>query len=177
VEPKPSADRSKLSGIRWIKFGFDKIYNPVIWLAGDHQNATPWDWRKLEEMKEKFKRAIASEGPKALSQEHKEAMKTDLLRETYGRFATKSGEIWWQNEPMILKVDRDRGVNGCNIKGLGLRISVQLQPYHISSTWARPFTGDNECPPEPLGGWVVDITENPLREKEPSTKNLLCGCI
>jgi hypothetical protein len=157
LEPKSSSDSSKLSPIRWIKFGFDEEYNPMLWLAGDYQFE-----EEVIETRESFKRAIASKSSKVRTEEHKEAMKQGLLREAPGVLVWYVETRRWKDTPMTLRVDRHRGVQELKIKGLGLKISVQLQSYPISSTWARQQPTDDGTPSQTMWGWVVDVTEVPL---------------
>ncbi|PMD12706.1 hypothetical protein NA56DRAFT_638772 [Hyaloscypha hepaticicola] len=164
IKPKDNSNSRKLTTIRWIKFGFDEEYNPVIWLATDHRSAR---------LRELFERARASQRK---SPEYKEAFNEDLLRSVQGKFAKSYTNLRLPDKPvgmaMTLRVDGNRELEELEIEGM--KISVQLQPYRSPSIVSRQTTdviSGFRLDPDLV--WTVDITETrmPL-----TTKSFFCCC-
>jgi hypothetical protein len=146
INPKDSSDTSKWSEIRWIKFGFTRNFNPVLWLANDSQSGR---------LQESFERAEHS-GPQ--SHEHKEAMKEDLIDVNEG-WQDKKLHYEWPEGRAIVEGSRETGIRDFVIAKLGLKISVQLQPFCSPTMEISGNTDGSGLPLRPMMVWVVDITE------------------
>jgi hypothetical protein len=136
---------SNWSQIRWIKFGFDKRFNPVLWLANDSQS---------ERLQVPFEQALASG---VGSDQHHNLMKDDIYRSGL-EYRRDSDDLRydWPEGRVIVEVPRHSGIESFVIRTLDLEISVRLQPYR-SPTMAL----SSRNTPMPLLVWVVDITQTP----------------
>jgi hypothetical protein len=168
IEPKTTSDVSKTSGIRWVEFGFDETHNPMLWLAGVKHSA---------QIKETFENGMNNCHLRAASQVNYEDREEDQLRGIPAVLVRSHRDHHWPQTPICLKIDRNNGLNGLRIKGLGLKISVQMQHYPIPFVWTRLPSNNSDVPSKRVWGRVVDITEDPLPITPTYVEFLLYGCL
>ena len=151
-EPLNSCARSGNSKIRWIKFGFDDDFNPVLWLANDKHS---------DRLRSVFEQAALSGSN---SQMHKEIMGVDGIAEGKYKEYRQRDTLDWRNllskeGAFFMTVDKKKGLLGHKISSLKLKISVELQHHH-SQTLASALDIDASRPSlDAMGIWVVDITD------------------
>ena len=142
-------DEPEWSKIRWIKFGFDQEFNPMLLLA-NYSNlmlGTQQRTMRLKPNEHLFGRAISSEaGPQVLNQIFDNSWissEAPVPSRAYG----------WNKGVSILKVDRRKGISGC-LEALNLGISVKFCPAHICNQSIKAGKAEDS-----KHIWVVDITE------------------
>ena len=165
IESSSSAENSKWAGSRWIIFGFDEDFNPV--LCGARADN---DYNNLRVGKT-FRDAVASGPQSSEYQDTMEFFKTTARR--YGldrQYANMSGKV---PEAWVETVDREQGPRGRIIKALDLVITVQLQPHQNSTTTFTENIDSVGWWQNPLI-WVVDIADRSPRRnsKEKSWRRL-----
>jgi hypothetical protein len=140
--------------IRWIKFGFDDCFNPILWLANDSQS---------ERLGDSFEQAMASRrhsSPPSLGD--KEAIKGDIetkiaCGEGSPYFESNDIVFGWPSGKAVVKVDRHKGLRELVVFGLNVQISVVLQPYQspVNSVSNSEKADGSQLRPDKI--WVVDI--------------------
>jgi hypothetical protein len=146
IKLKNSSGTLKWPEIRWMKFGFTRHFNPVLWLANDSQS---------ERLQELFERARQS---RSQSLEHKKAMEEDLI-DIDEEVLDKQLHYEWPEGRAIVKVDGEEGLHQFVIDKLDLKISVQLVPFCSPTIVTTGITDGSGLPLRPMIIWVVDITE------------------
>ncbi|KAE9369059.1 HET-domain-containing protein [Stipitochalara longipes BDJ] len=171
IKPKSKLNGPNFTPIRWIRFGFDKGFNPVIWLAKDNMSET------LEEV---FNRTLATPRKALKPYEYEQAFNENLLNNTQGQWAyrakshTTQGWSEMLTGSMTLRVDGAEGLEEHEVEGM--KISVQLHPHHRLPTASISHIDDSgfRTDTKSLWVWVVDITEPPLRPSTMTTLYYLC---
>ena len=146
MEPKNSSARSGWSKIRWLKFGFDQEFNPVLLLG----NGDIADLR-LKPNQRLFQRAVAAGSE---SKDHDKIMNDRWIDAKAGNPSKSHG---WLSGVCILQVSRKQGISA-NIEALNLGVSINLQPYRSPTTPPKEMTESSGLPLSPRKIWVVDIT-------------------
>ena len=135
IEPSKSPRFFERSESRWISFGFDSEFNPIIWLGRRDNN----QFKRLQDM---FREAVAS-GPE--SSAHQQVMETFKPRE---RFSSQ--------ESLFATIEKERGPGGQTIIASDLNVSVQLKEIDRGGPSLSPmkiWTVD-----------ISTTRENPLRK-------------
>ena len=146
MEPKNSSARSGRSKIRWLKFGFDQEFNPVLLLGnGDTPDMG------LQPDQQLFQRAVAAGSE---SEDHDRIMNDRWIGAKAGNPSYSHG---WPSGVRILQGSRKQRISA-NINALNLRISIRLQPYRSPTAAPKEMTENCGLPLSPRKIWVVDIT-------------------
>ena len=149
IKPKNGLISSNWSKVRWIKFGFTKDWNPVLWLANDSQS---------ERLEERFEKAATSEQSGVQFEEYNEVMREDLLQ-CYDGVRTSRLRYEWPEGKAVVEINQKTGLREFVIHQLNLQISVQLQPYRSPSMALSENANWRGPPMKPMMVWVVDIAE------------------
>lgn len=155
IEPKSKSAHSGWSKIRWIKFGFDVEFNPVLLLANGDKSSLDYQLSRLKPDEKVFEQAVASES----GSQRDQIMNNSWIDVKAGVPSRSHG---WPSGICILEVDRKKGWTG-QIKALNLSISVQLQPYRSPMVASTEHVEGAESGGSGIGPkeiWVVDVTDN-----------------
>ena len=129
---------SAWSHVHWIKFGFDKEFNPVLWFASAKHSSR---------LQADFEGALAL-GPE--SDLHRKIMRFEQVDE---RLPCEYRHDNWPEGAFTITVDKKEGYYRRTFQAINLRISVQLGTEDDFEE-----TDGSGLPPSP-DIWVVDITD------------------
>ena len=179
MRSKSTTECSAWSHVHWIKFGFDSVFNPVLWLASAKHSCR---------LQADFEGALAL-GPE--SHLHRKIMTFEQTFEQikgidsfYLRYDDRykwypCRDAWvdeWKNGAFAITVDKESGYHWI-YKGINLAISVNLETIDNFGE-----DDNSELPLSPMKIWVVDITdaggETPEERVQRHEKSaLFCCCI
>jgi Heterokaryon incompatibility protein (HET) len=153
-KPRNDSELHEWSQISWIKFGFDKDFNPVLWLANNSQSPR---------LRDPFERAVLSRNSDSRTQAENEIMEGDIesdlvCGDDYRHFLCHDLQYDWPHGRAIVEVDRKTGLPDFVIHKLDVQISVQLQPRCRPTMRFSGGIDESGSPQNPMMIWVVDIT-------------------